>query len=200
MVNKDSLMQLRRRLTPDARRGEILEAAEKLLVRRGLSVRVEDIVAEAGAAKGTFYACFESWDELLEAIRSRRAGTYHQLADAAVASAKAGEAAAALRDLGHGAVEFILGLGGLHEVLFHSPFALARPLPPDQRPSADIAAILRAAPLGGAVDPEPTAEMLFAAIHQAADAIAAGADRGRTLQALEVLLRRVIEPAGAAQL
>lgn len=195
-------MKPRRRLTPDARRGEILQAAETLLIRRGMGVRVEDIVAEAGAAKGTFYACFESWDDLLEAIRSRRASSYRPIAAVLVDAARAGGAATALRDLGLGLVEFILSLGGLHEVLFHSPFALARPLPPDQRPSADIAAILRAASEGSpslAVDPEPTAEMLFAAIHEAADGIAAGADRGRTLRALEVLLGRAVEPAGAKQ-
>jgi AcrR family transcriptional regulator len=57
----------RRRLEPEVRRQEVIEAAEKLLTVNG----VEDIVHEAGAAKGTFYLYFPTWDDLLEAIRGR---------------------------------------------------------------------------------------------------------------------------------
>ena len=48
----------RRRVEPEVRRQEIIEAAEKLLTVNGPDVRVEDIVHEAGAAKGTFYLFF----------------------------------------------------------------------------------------------------------------------------------------------
>ena len=60
----------RRRLQPDERREELLKAAESLL-RRGGTVRVEDVVAEARAAKGTFYVYFATWDDLLMAVRAR---------------------------------------------------------------------------------------------------------------------------------
>ena len=60
---------VRRRLSPEARKLEIIEAAERLLQARGEHVRVEDVVREAGVAKGTFFLYFPTWDDLLEAIR-----------------------------------------------------------------------------------------------------------------------------------
>ena len=41
----------------------------------------------------------------------------------------------------------------------------------------------------GPVDPEPTARLMFAATHEAADAIAEGADREALIAALRRLLR-----------
>src|SRR5437879_12308364 len=62
---------LRRRLQPEARKLEIIEAAERLLQAHGSRVRVEDVVREAGVAKGTFFLYFPSWDDLLETVRDR---------------------------------------------------------------------------------------------------------------------------------
>src|SRR5947207_12588066 len=62
---------LRRRLQPEARKREIVEAAERLLQAQGSQVRVEDVVREAGVAKGTFFLYFPSWDDLLETLRER---------------------------------------------------------------------------------------------------------------------------------
>src|SRR6516225_4042436 len=61
----------RRRLQPEERKKEIVEAAERLLQANGAKVRVEDVVREAGVAKGTFFLYFPTWDDLLEAIRDR---------------------------------------------------------------------------------------------------------------------------------
>ena len=58
---------LRRRLKPEARKLEIVEAAERLLqAGGGARVRVEDVVREAGVAKGTFFLYFPTLDDLLE--------------------------------------------------------------------------------------------------------------------------------------
>lgn len=62
---------LRRRLQPEARRPEIIEAAERLLAAEGSRVRVEDVVREAGIAKGAFFPYFPTWDDLLETVRQR---------------------------------------------------------------------------------------------------------------------------------
>src|SRR5258705_13985598 len=62
---------LRRRLQPEARKLEIVEAAERLLATDGSRVRVEDVVREAGVAKGTFFLYFPTWDDLLESVRQR---------------------------------------------------------------------------------------------------------------------------------
>jgi len=61
----------RRRLQPEARKLEIIEAAERLLAVDGSRVRVEDVVREAGIAKGTFFLYFPTWDDLLETVRQR---------------------------------------------------------------------------------------------------------------------------------
>jgi AcrR family transcriptional regulator len=70
---------LRRRLKPEARKLEIVEAAERLLQAGGARVRVEDVVREAGVAKGTFFLYFPSLDDLLETIRTRIVSEFDSL-------------------------------------------------------------------------------------------------------------------------
>ena len=62
-----------------------------------------------------------------------------------------------------------------------------------QRLSAVISAGQEAEAFGP-VDPEPTARLMFAAIDEAARAVAGGADRTATLAALQSLLRRALAP------
>jgi AcrR family transcriptional regulator len=61
----------RRREAPEVRRTQILDAAEALLVERGLHTSIADIADAAGVAKGTVYLYFSSRDELLAALRAR---------------------------------------------------------------------------------------------------------------------------------
>ncbi len=117
----------RRRLGQDVRRAELLDAAERLLRRDGPTVRVEDIVVEAKAAKGTFYTCFATWDDMLEEVRARKLAELER-ALAPVLGAKA-ERPSVLADVAAISIDFIVNLRGLHEVLFHSAFTQARPLP-----------------------------------------------------------------------
>jgi AcrR family transcriptional regulator len=184
---------LRRRLSPAARRLEIIEAAERLLQANGSRVRVEDVVREAGVAKGTFFHYFATWDDLLEAIRERLVSEF----DAAyplpteldgpidwpgLVEAQAGAF-----------VEFTLTQRGVGEAVFHSDFAERRPLA--DHAVARITAMIRAgqeAEAFGPVDPAPTARLLYAAVHEAADAVAAGEDRDAILPALNGLLRRTL--------
>ena len=57
---------------PAERRTELLDAAERLFVARGVDgVTVADIALEAGVAKGSFYVYFASRDELLGALNAR---------------------------------------------------------------------------------------------------------------------------------
>lgn len=189
---------VRRRLTPSQRREELLEAADRLLHARGAAVRVEDITTAAGAAKGTFYTCFETWDDLLVAVRERRLRAFEDriapVLDAAALPLRLPQLAEAL-------VAFILDLGKLHDVLFHSAFAVAHPLPPEARPAARFGALLRAGQAAGAyaaLDPEPTGALIFAMTHETADGIAGGADADRAMRALTTALNRlVLTPNGA---
>lgn len=56
--------------SPERRRGELLDAARRLLLERGIEqLTVGEITTAAGTAKGTFYVYFSSKNELLSALR-----------------------------------------------------------------------------------------------------------------------------------
>lgn len=186
----------RRRLEPHARRQEIIEAAERLLIERGAEIRVEDVVREAGAAKGTFYLYFPTWDDLLDTIRQRifeafdRAHPMPDTVDAAV------DWLALLDRLAVAFVDATVELGGMHDAIFHSDFAQRRAIPAADHPVNRLTDLIRSGERAGtlaAVDPEPTARLLFAVIHETADAVAEGQDRQRALAAMRRMLRQSLE-------
>src|SRR5687768_13258562 len=115
----------RRRLPPEQRRLEVIKAAEEVL-RHNASARVEDIVAAAGAAKGTFYTYFPSWDDLLEVVRERETERTLQHVSPAFGLAQTGQWTAVLPTLAEGFIKAVLAMQGLHGALFHSPFTVAR--------------------------------------------------------------------------
>ena len=186
---------LRRRLHPEVRKLEIIEAAERLLQAHGSRVRVEDVVREAGVAKGTFFVYFPSWDDLLEAVRQRLVSDFdeaHPLPTEVEApvdwpSVIATQAAAF--------IDFASARQGVGEALFHSDFAERRTLADNA--IVRLSAVIRAgqeAEAFGPVDPEPTARLMFAAIDEAARAVAGGADRQAIVAALQGMLRRALAP------
>lgn len=76
------------RRLPDERRDQLLDAAEKLLVVRGVAgTTVTDITSEAGLAKGSFYRYFSSKEQLLAALKGRFLERLHDGIGAAVAEA-----------------------------------------------------------------------------------------------------------------
>jgi AcrR family transcriptional regulator len=191
-------LSLRRRLEPEARRAEILDAAWRVLRRDGAGARVEDIVREAGAAKGTFYLYFPSWDDLLEAVRERIFAEFDARYPMPTEVAGPIDWLVVIDWLAGAFVDFTLELGGVHAAVFHSDFAQRRPPPALDNAATRVAAIIRAAQEAGQfdadIDPEPTARLLFAALHEGADAIEAGDDRAAVLAAVRRLLRRTLQP------
>ncbi|GAA4930249.1 AcrR family transcriptional regulator [Nonomuraea thailandensis] len=187
----------RRRLSPEARRGELIDAAIRLL-RSGKEVSnwVQAVTAEADAAKGTFYVYFSSWEDMLAAVRDHVLRDYverfHRLAE----SAEPIDWWATLDTECAAAIEDISRPGGLHAAVFHSA--------PE---SADggrldvvgaIATALRRGMDDGAfrqVDPHIAATILFTVLHGAADAIAAGEQRQGWLEAVRDLTRQWLAPA-----
>jgi AcrR family transcriptional regulator len=186
---------LRRRLQPEARKLEIVEAAERLLKVPGAQVRVEDVVREAGVAKGTFFLYFPSWDDLLETIGDRLVAEFAAAYPLPTEVEGPVDWPALVDWLATAFIDFTLPRRGLGEAIFHSDFAERRPLADNG--GTELAAIIRAgqeAEAFGPVDPDPTARLLFAAIHEAADAIAEGGDREAMLAALRSLLKRTLAP------
>ena len=183
----------RRRLEPHARRQEIIEAAERLLIERGADVRVEDVVRGAGAAKGTFYLYFPTWDDLLDTIRQRIFEAFdraHPMPDTANVAV---DWSVLLEELAVAFVDATVDLGGMHDAIFHSDFAQRRAISAADHPVNRLTGLIRAgqrAETFAAVDPEPTARLLFAVIHETADAVAEGQDRQRALAAMRRMLRQ----------
>ena len=183
---------LRRRLQPEARKLEIVEAAERLMQVQGADVRVEDVVREAGVAKGTFFLYFPTWDDLLATIRDRLVAEFDTLHPMPSPEGLV-DWPRLLETQAVAFIDFTLARRGFGAAIFHSDFA-------ERRPFADnavvrVSAVIRAGQAArafGRVDPEPTARLLFAVIHEASDAIAGGADREAMLAALRDLLRRAL--------
>ena len=185
----------RRRLRPDERRLELIEAAERVLREKGLGARVEDVVAAAGAAKGTFYLYFPSWEELLLEIRSRIFTAFHHRHLGGPRHAIDPDWRALAAELSAAFVDFTLELAGQHEAIFHGPIAGRPPRDGEFDAVSIIADLLRAGTAGGAFsveDADATARLLFAVLHETADAIQSGADRARSLAAMHALIGRAI--------
>jgi AcrR family transcriptional regulator len=186
---------LRRRLHPEARKLEIVEAAERLLQADGARVRVEDVVREAGVAKGTFFLYFPSWDDLLETIRQRLVAEFDAAHPLPTEVEGPVDWPAVIDRQAAAYIDFASARQGVGQALFHTDFH-------DRRPLADngvarLAAVIRAgqeAAAFGPVDPQPTARLLFVAIDEAARAVAGGADRAAMVAALQSLLRRALAP------
>ncbi|MBY6114571.1 TetR/AcrR family transcriptional regulator [Mameliella alba] len=78
----------RRRMSPDARRESILDAAQAVFLRMGWdAVTVADVVAEAGISKGGFYHHFPAKEDLFD-------GLVHRMIGQAMGAAQAGQNAA----------------------------------------------------------------------------------------------------------
>lgn len=185
----------RRRLHPDARKLEIVEAAERLLQAHGSRVRVEDVVREAGVAKGTFFLYFPSWDDLLDTVRQRLVAAFDAAHPLPTEVDGPIDWPAVVDAQASAFIDFAAARQGVGEALFHSDFTERRPLADNA--VLRLSAVIRAgqeAQAFGPVDPEPTARLMFAAIDEAARAVAGGADRAATLAALSTLLRRALAP------
>jgi AcrR family transcriptional regulator len=188
---KPSSRPARRRLNPDARRAELLEAAIDVLRDLGPEeVRVEDVTRAAGAAKGTFYLYFTSWDDLLVAVRDYLISTY-----AAKVRARLGVDSAMPWTIIENEcvlfVDYVVALGDLHEAVFHGPSANQ---PAGKQRSADvlIAKMLTMGIAAGSCRPvavEMAAPLLFSVLHATADGIARTGDREARIESLLQLLR-----------
>jgi AcrR family transcriptional regulator len=187
----------RRRLTPEVRRREIIEAAEKLLRRLGPEVRVEDVVREAGAAKGTFFVYFPAWDDLLDEIRRRAIEQFDQAHPLRLEAVPKREWPMVLERLAVAFVDAMIAMGRLHTVLFHTDFAMRRPIPDADNPINRLISVIRAGRKAGAfsdVDVQLTGRLLFAVIHEAAEAIAGGQKRASVFAAMRPILRKALAP------
>jgi AcrR family transcriptional regulator len=195
----------RRRLDPEARRAELLEAALSVLRERDpQDVRVEDVTRAAGAAKGTFYVYFRSWDDLLLQVRDHIVDSY--TADLRARMAAVGSSAwwPAFEAEIVRAVDYVVELGPLHQAVFHDDFTEP---PQAGGPSPDLvfAELLHGGVACGAcrpVDVQAAAPILFAILNATADAVARTREREPHVSTMVDLLRswlRQVPPGSEAE-
>ncbi|MCG8552079.1 MAG: TetR/AcrR family transcriptional regulator [Desulfobacterales bacterium] len=184
--------RIRRRLTPEARRIELLEAALQVLNTIGpANARVEDITKTAGAAKGTFYLYFSSWEEMLEAVREHILSNYVTEMKNRFVCRTPAEWWAAFEDACMAFIRFREDLGELHEAIFHGAIA-ERPVHSELSPDTIIGWMLKKGIKIGAcrnVDVEVASELVFSVIHTMGDNILLTGERERYIQTAFELFR-----------
>jgi AcrR family transcriptional regulator len=181
----------RRRLAPDDRRSELLEAAIDVLRDLGpRAARVEDVTRAARAAKGTFYLYFPSWDDLLVAVRDRLVSAYAAGVRARLVAVP-GMPWSAIEDECVRFVNYVVALDELHEAIFHGLNA-KQPMSQDRPAEVLVAEMLARGIAAGtcrSVVTHAAAPLLFAVLHATADSIARSGDREERIEALVQLLR-----------
>jgi AcrR family transcriptional regulator len=191
----------RRRLHPDARRAELVDAAIRVLREAGPEAcRVEDITEAAGTAKGNFYRYFPTWDDLRLAVRDQILDSYRAGLAQRYADLSAVDWWAALDDEIERFIDFQLDLGGLHEAVFHGPASMAHPSETHRSAASTVAFFLAAGIAEGAfapLDAEATAPLFFDLLHGAADSIAGGMDRERVMSAIRQIVHRTLGPGSS---
>lgn len=181
----------RRRLNPEVRRVELLEAALHVLRDLGPTrARVEDVTRAAGAAKGTFYLYFSSWNDFLAGVRDHIVTTYtaelHRRFDAAAPS----DWWSAFENECLRLVDFIVELGDLHKAIFHGP-SVDRTIDASMSSETVLSTMLTAGIQPGAcrpVDADTAAPLLFSILHTTADRIVQTGDRERCINSMLDLL------------
>lgn len=190
----------RRRLAPNDRRAELIDAAIGVL-RSGVDEGnwVGEVTRAAGAAKGTFYVYFPSWEDMLGVVRERLIEECNAPIREALAATDGVDWWAVLEDQCRRFIDVVTEFGRHHALIFHAalphdPVGASR-----SSPALLAAAIERGAAEGcfGPVDLEAAAQLLFAAVHAAADAVLAGGERERWISACTALARSYLAPSAS---
>jgi len=176
-----------------------MDAAERLFLEKGIATTsVDDIVAAADVAKGTFYLHFESKEMLLLGLQQRFVSTFCTLLQTAMDRRAPDDWSGRLRAWVTAGVNGYLDRVALHDIVFHE-FR-----PEDRRGKNDnpvvdqLAVLLGQGTQAGAwrvEDPRLAAVMLFNALHGAVDdAVAAKAkvNRSGLVRTLDTFFRRAV--------
>jgi AcrR family transcriptional regulator len=161
---------------PDRRRGDLLDAAEAIILDRGLpALTVDEVTSSAGVAKGTFYLYFRSKEEVIAGLQERFVDQVLALQAAALADVPADDWGARLETWIVAGIRGYLEHVGLHDALFHHVAAgkeITTAASPANRHLDALRDLLAegAATGGYAVQsPNAAAVLLYSAMHGAAD-------------------------------
>jgi AcrR family transcriptional regulator len=157
----------RRRELPEVRREQILDAAARVFLDRGLTEATMAEVAEAaGVAKGTVYLYFDSKSALLTALRARYTSQWLAQSGRLDAPPGRGGHARQLRAFLGEMYDFHAANQRLHHLLFHAA-EVSEDEPLDQARAALVRFVARGAEANEFTveDPELTASFLLDGLH-----------------------------------
>lgn len=204
-MSRASLVARRPRTKPaEIRAAEIMDAAQGLFLRKGIaSTSIDEIVAAADVAKGTFYLYFETKEHLLATLRQRFVGGLRDELQKAMGRRAEDDWTGRLDAWVARAVTLHFERLALHDVVFHDFRPEDRRTKNDGNHAIDhLAAFLERGAQAGAwsvADPRLLAVMLFHAFHGAVDEVPAGApaaSRAKLVRVLTAFFRRAVEPTG----
>jgi AcrR family transcriptional regulator len=157
---------------------------------------VAEVTRAAGAAKGTFYLYFPSWEDMLAVVRERLIDACNAPLRDALAADDRGDWWAILEDQCGRFFDVVAEFGRHHALIFHAALPRDPGVASPSGPALLAAAIERGVADGcfGPVDAEAAAQLLFAAVHAAADAVLAGGERERWMTACTELAHRYLAP------
>lgn len=176
-----------------------MQAAITLLVDRGLpDSSIDDIAAQAGVAKGTFYHYFASKTELMDALRQHFSDAFQARIVTAVEARPSGDWNGRFEAWIIAATEAYFDMHALHDVVFHGPAMPHRQAMDD----TDIVHHLEALIAGGQANgawhlagekPVRAAAFVFHALHgMVDDALMTGRSHDQIGPLVARLARRVL--------
>jgi len=183
----------------EVRREELMDAAEQIFLEKGVAATsIDEIVAGADVAKGTFYIHFESKEELLIALQDRWVKTFCSALEAAMNRRPREDFRGRLRAWVETGIGGYLDRAALHDLVFHE-FRPDGPRKKHDNPIVDqLAELLGHGTRAGTWSvkaPRFTAVLLFHALHGAFDdaAFSSGeVNRRRLARALEAFFHRAV--------
>jgi AcrR family transcriptional regulator len=184
---------------PEVRREELMDAAERIFLDKGVSATsVDEIVAAADVAKGTFYLHFESKELLLLSLQRRFISTFRADLQASMSRRRAEDWKGRLRAWVETSVDIYLDRAPLHDVVFHQFRPDDRHAKHDNPIVDQLAELLDQGTRAGAWSvgaPQLTAALLFHALHGAMHDEAVGVtdvSRRRLAHALGAFFHRAV--------
>lgn len=161
---------------PDRRRGDLLDAAEAIIVERGLpALTVDEVTSNAGVAKGTFYLYFRSKEEVIAGLQERFVDQVLAAQARALEEIDEDDWGLRLETWIVAGIRGYLEHVGLHDALFHHVAAgkeiSTAASPANQHLDALRTLLEEGAKAGGyeVASPAAAAVLLYSAMHGAAD-------------------------------
>jgi AcrR family transcriptional regulator len=157
----------------ELRREELLDAAQRLFLEKGIAATSIDEIAAAEVAKGTFYLYFTSKEALLAAIQERFITNFCQRIQAAMDRCGADQWRARLQACVKTLIAAYLDQTALHDVIFHENQTYDRHAMSNNPAIDQFTTLLSAGARAGAwrsEHPRTAAIMIFHAIHGGVDA------------------------------